>query len=235
MQAKPHAILFDAYGTLFDVYSVGQRAEHLFPGQGAALSRMWRDKQIEYTRLRSMAGQYKPFWDITVDALRYSGQALGLVMDQAAEQALMSEYAKLSAFPENLIALKRIKATGIPMAVHSNGNPQMIRAALQSAGMTSYFDDVLSADQVRKYKIDAAVYQLAVDHFRVPAGQMLFVSANGWDVCGATWFGFQTFWVNRLALPNEQLDITPTYVGHNLSDLAALVCKDLGGVSDLNR
>jgi 2-haloacid dehalogenase len=223
MQAKPHAILFDAYGTLFDVYSVGQRAEQLFPGQGAALSRLWRDKQIEYTRLRSMAGQYKPFWDVTIDALRYSGQALGLALDHAAEQVLMSEYAKLSAFSENLIALTRIKAAGIPMAVHSNGNPQMIQAALQSAGMTSFFDVVLSADQVRKYKIDAAVYQLAVDHFRVPAAQMLFVSSNGWDVCGAAWFGFQTFWVNRSALPHEQLDIAPTYVGHNLSDLAELV------------
>jgi 2-haloacid dehalogenase len=220
MPFHPKAILFDAYGTLFDVYSVSALAQELFPGKGEALARMWRDKQVEYTRLRSMAGQYKPFSEITAEALQFCGEALGLAMTPQASQALLGQYSRLAAFSENLAALKRIKAGGVKVAIHSNGNPEMLACAVSSAGMNGIFDAVLSAHSVGRYKVDPAVYQLAVDHFSLPAQDMLFVSSNGWDICGAAWFGFKTFWVNRAGAPAENLGVTPTFVGKNLTDVA---------------
>lgn len=224
MKFTPKAVCFDAYGTLFDVYSVGQLAETLFPGKGAALAQMWRDKQVEYTRLRSMSGHYKPFWEVTVDALKYCGAALGLELGEAQRDALMAQYARLSAFPENLQALQRMRESGLPLAILTNGNPEMIGQAVDSAGMSGLFSAVLSADQVRRYKVDERVYQLAPDFFGCPAGELLFVSSNGWDVCGATWFGFKTFWVNRLRAPAEALDVSPSFVGSSLAEVADLVC-----------
>lgn len=224
MKFKPKAVCFDAYGTLFDVYSVGQCAERLFPGKGESLARAWRDKQVEYTRLRSMAGRYKPFWEITVDALRFCAQALGLPLGAAEEQALMAQYARLSPFPENLQALQRLRAAGIRLAIHTNGNPEMIDQAVESAGMTGVFEVVLSADQVGRYKVDSRVYQLAPDYFGCEASDILFVSSNGWDICGAAWFGFKTFWVNRQAAPAEHLDIAAHYQGRVLTDVADLAC-----------
>lgn len=225
MNVRPIAICFDAYGTLFDVYSIGQKAEALFPGQGARLAAMWRDKQVEYTRLRSMAGQYLPFWDLTIDALRFCCQSLGLPLGPAQEEALMAQYARLSSFPENLQALQRMRAAGIRLAIHSNGNPEMIAKAVESAGMSGVFDVVLSAHEVRQYKVDAKVYQLAPDYFGCEAARLLFVSSNGWDVCGAAWFGFTTFWVNRAGAPREQLGMVPHYEGRSLADVADLVCS----------
>lgn len=224
MIPTPKAICFDAYGTLFDVHSVGQLAESLFPGKGKALSQLWRDKQVEYTRLRSMSGRYKPFWEITVDALNYCGAALGLDLGAAQRDALMAQYARLSAFPENLQALQRLQASGLPLAIHTNGNPEMIAQAVESAGMSGIFSTVLSADRVRRYKVDASVYQLAPDFFNCQASELLFVSSNGWDICGATWFGFKTLWVNRSGAPAECLDVMPSYIGSSLNDVVALVC-----------
>lgn len=224
MRSQPKAICFDAYGTLFDVYSVGRLAESLFPGKGSALAQMWRDKQVEYTRLRSMSGHYKPFWDITSDALRYCCEALGLVLGASQAQALMGQYARLSAFAENRDALQRMRSAGLPLAILTNGNPEMIGQAVESAGMSGLFATVLSADQVRRYKVDASVYQLATDFFACEPADVLFVSSNGWDVCGATWFGFTTFWVNRSNAPAEVLDVSPTHVGSSLAEVADLVC-----------
>ena len=226
MRPAPKAICFDAYGTLFDVYSVGQLAESYFPGRGSALAQMWRDKQVEYTRLRSMSGQYKPFWDITRDALKYCGAALGLDLSAAQSETLMGQYAHLSAFPENLQALQRLQASGLPLAILTNGNPDMIGQAVERAGMSKMFSAVLSADQVRRYKVDASVYQLATDYFDCAASELLFVSSNGWDVCGATWYGFKTFWVNRSKAPPEVLDVSPTVVGQSLTEVADLVCGE---------
>lgn len=224
MKFTPNAVLFDAYGTLLDVYSVGQMAEELFPGHGHALARLWRDKQVDYTRLRSMAGQYRPFRDVTQEALQFCCAMLGLPCSASQQEALMGAYARLSAFPENSAALARIRKAGIPVAIHTNGNPEMILQAIRSAGLEQWVDVVLSADAVKRYKVDPRVYQLAPDHFGSPAKDLLFVSSNGWDICGASWFGFTTFWVNRSGAPREQLGVTPTYAGTTLTEVADLVC-----------
>lgn len=217
------AVVFDAYGTLFDVYSVSHLAEQLFPGRGDALAALWRDKQIEYSRLRSMSGRYKPFWDLTADALRYSCARLGLEASAGEQKRLMDQYACLSAFPENLETLRALKAQGLPLAILSNGSPEMLEIAVKSAGMSGLFDHVLSAHAVQRFKTDAAVYQLAVDALHQPARQILFVSSNGWDAVGATWFGFTTCWINRSGQPPECLDTEPTATGRGLNDVLALV------------
>jgi 2-haloacid dehalogenase len=225
MKPLPSAICFDAYGTLFDVYSVGQCAEDLFPGMGSALARMWRDKQVEYTRLRSMGQRYETFWSITQDSLVYCGEALGLAMGKTEVNALMTQYASLSGFPEALETLKRLKAAGLKLAIHSNGDPDMLAKAVASSGMQGIFETVLSADTVKRYKIDASVYQLAPDYFGCAANDILFVSSNGWDICGASWFGFETFWVNRAGAPREQLGVIPNHEAQELSAVADLLCS----------
>ena len=215
----PRAVVFDAYGTLFDVYSVGLLAEQLFPGQGNALSLLWRDKQIEYTRLTSMGGRYRPFWDLTRAGLRYAALRLNLPLDDAAEAQLMNQYRHLSAFPENHDVLRELKARGVPCAILSNGDPEMLGVAVKSAGFEPFLDHVLSVDAVKRYKTDPAAYALGPQALGIPARQILFVSSNGWDAIGATWHGYTTLWVNRQNLPLEQLDTEPTRIGTSLRDV----------------
>ena len=217
----PEAVLFDAYGTLFDVYSVGLLAEQLYPGRGDALALLWRDKQIEYTRLASMSGHYRPFWDLTRAGLRYAVLRLGLQPDSASEDQLMNQYRHLSAFPENREVLEGLRQRGIRAGILSNGDPEMLAVALRSAGLADLIDPVLSADTVRRFKTDAAVYQLGPDALGLPARKILFVSSNGWDALGATWFGYTTLWINRAGLPPEQLDPAPTRTACNLRDVLA--------------
>jgi 2-haloacid dehalogenase len=217
------AVVFDAYGTLFDVYSVAARAEQLFPGHGEALSLLWREKQIDYARIRTMAGPageyYKPFWDITVDALRHAAARFGLALTAQAESQMMKEYTCLSAFPENLAVLRKLRQAGLPLGILSNGNPEMLDISIKSAGMAGMFDHVLSVDRVRQYKSAPAAYAMGPAAFALPAEQILFVSSNGWDACGATWFGYTTFWINRAGHPPERLDVTPSATGHDMNDL----------------
>ncbi|HYS67022.1 MAG TPA: haloacid dehalogenase type II [Paraburkholderia sp.] len=241
---SPKAVIFDAYGTLFDVHSVIAAAEQLFPGHGDALSQLWRQKQIEYTQLRTLAdpadtpgAHYRPFWDITLDALRFSARKLQLTLGRAAEKRLMDEYACLSAFPDAIPALRQLRdaasASSPPagaetgsragLAILSNGNPQMLDIALKSAGMTGLFDHVLSVDAVRAYKPSPAAYRLGTQAFGAQPREIVFVSSNGWDVAGATWFGFTTFWLNRQNAPTEELGVTPHGVGAGMNDLLAFL------------
>ena len=213
------AVVFDAYGTLFDVYSIGELAERLFPGQGAALATLWRDRQIEYTRLRTMSDRYKPFWDVTEDALVFSCRKLGLALDADKQAALMAQYAVLTPFPENLAVLQSLRQMALPLAILSNGNPPMLESVVEAAGMRLLFAHLLSADAVRKFKTAPEAYQLGPDRLGLPAADILFVSSNCWDVCGATWFGYQTFWVNRVDAPAEELDVLPQAQGRTLTDV----------------
>ncbi len=213
------AIAFDAYGTLFDVYSIGALAERLFPRRGAALAELWRAKQIEYTQLRTLCSVYKPFWEVTQDALVYACRKLGLDLSIDAQNALMGEYARLQAFPENLSVLQELQHMGLKLAILSNGNPQMLDSAVQAAGMGGLFHHILSVDAVKKYKTAPEAYQLAPDVFGLSPHNILFVSSNGWDVCGAAWFGYATFWVNRSGAPPEELGVGPDGSGRDMTAL----------------
>lgn len=220
--APIRAVVFDAYGTLFDVHSVAGLAEQLFPGSGDALSRLWRQKQLEYSWLRAMSGRYKPFQEITRDALRFAAGQLALSMRPEHEAGLMDQYASLPAFPENLSTLRALKAAGLPLGILSNGNREMIEASVRNAGMTGIFEHLLSSQDVETFKTTATIYALAPSAFGCPAREILFVSSNCWDAIGARWYGYTSFWINRTGAPLEQLDTQPDYMGNLLTDVLAV-------------
>ena len=216
------SVLFDAYGTLFDVYSVGLLAEQLFPGQGQALGLLWRDKQIEYTRLVTTSNDgahYQPFWDLTRAGLRYACKRLGLDLTAEREQRLMNQYRHLSAFPENREVLQALKARGIVTGILSNGDPAMLDVAVKSAGLDDLLDHVISVDGIRKYKTHPQAYALGPQATGLPVAQIVFVSCNSWDALAATWYGYQTLWINRYDLPFEELGTQPVQTGSNLRDV----------------
>lgn len=218
------AVVFDAYGTLFDVHSVASLAEQLFPGHGDALSQLWRQKQLEYSWLRAMSGRYKPFWDITRDALRFSAERLGVPLPAESEQRLMNQYSSLSAFPENLSALRALKAAGLPLAILSNGNREMIEVSVRSAGMTGLFDHLLSSQEVKTFKTVDRLYALAPEAFGCRPREILFVSSNCWDAVGARWYGYTSFWINRTGAPLDRLDTAPDHIGSLLGDVLTVAC-----------
>ena len=230
----PKAVLFDAFGTLLDVYSVGLKAEQLFPGQGARLAQVWRDKQIEYSRLVTTSdhgAHYIAFWELTQRALQYAIELIANNQEYirangqfdpkntvAAVPTLMNEYRHLSAFPENREVLLALKKQGIVTGILSNGDPAMLDVAVKSAGLQDVLDHVISVDSIRKYKTHPDAYALGSDATGLQPKQILFVSANGWDALAATWFGYRTLWVNRAGLPWETFDTQPTRVGTSLRD-----------------
>jgi 2-haloacid dehalogenase len=219
------AVVFDAYGTLFDVYSIQTLAEQFYPGQGAAISVMWRDKQIEYTRLitqsdphqASGSKYYLPFWEITRLALDYTLDRLKLDRSGSVVDDLMQQYAHLTPFPENLSVLKNLKKAGLTTAILSNGSPEMLESAVTGAGMQDLLHHVISVDVIRLFKTSPESYGLVQKYLPLEKQEILFVSSNAWDALGATWFGFTTLWVNRQGLPYETIGPKPTYTGRDLA------------------
>ena len=206
--ARPRALVFDAYGTLFDVHSVMDAARVITPDP-QALSLLWRQKQLEYTWLRSLMGRYEDFWVVTGQALRYAIRRLGITATEAQVETLMEAYLTLLPFPEVPGALRAL--AGTPLAILSNGSPRMLESAVRSSGLGAAFDHVLSVDAVGVYKPSPLVYDLAVRAFGLPASEILFVSSNAWDVAGAGAYGFMTCWCNRTNMPADELDVTPDY------------------------
>jgi 2-haloacid dehalogenase len=214
------SIAFDAYGTLFDVYSVSSLAEELFPGNGAQLATIWRDKQIEYTRLRTLCDKYADFWQVTGDALDYACATLGIEPTPSSRGRLMGQYAELSAFPENAAQLRRLKDAGITLSILSNGTPWMLDQAVKASGLEGYFEHILSVDAVKRFKTAPEAYQMGPDALGCHTKEILFVSSNCWDICGATWFGYRTIWLNRYGLPLERLGVEPHQIGTSLEEVA---------------
>jgi 2-haloacid dehalogenase len=220
------AILFDAYGTILDVYSIADLADSIFPGRGAELAANWRDKQMEYTRLRTLCDRYTDFWNVTKDALEYSCEQLRLDPSQAHLGKLMHGYAELRSYAENIEALARMRSAGLPLGILSNGTPTMLKTALDASGLSQFFAHVISVDQVKKYKTAPEAYQLGPEMFRAAVGDLMFVSSNGWDVCGATWFGYRTFWLNRASRPAERLGVSPHATGRTMQEVATYAIKN---------
>lgn len=208
--------VFDAYGTLFDVHSVVEAGRSLTADPGA-LSMLWRQKQLEYTWLRSLMGRYEDFWAVTEAALRYAVQRLGLPATEAQLAALMDAYLSLASFPEVRDALTRLGPR--PRAILSNGAPGMLQAAVRSSGLEPLLDHVISVDSVRIYKPAPAVYALGPRTLGVAADELVFVSSNAWDVAGAKAFGYRVAWCNRLGAPEEQLGVRADWVITTLADL----------------
>jgi 2-haloacid dehalogenase len=218
-------IVCDAYGTLFDVYAIEAQLESRFPGKGRAIALRWRDKQIEYSRLRTMSGRYAGFWSVTVDALDYACEYERVALDGETRSRLLAQYERLPAHPEVPSALRALVARGLPLAVLSNANIAMLEAALIAAGLRPLFAHVLSVESVRKFKTAPEAYQLGPDAFGRPANELLFVSSNGWDAAGAAWFGYPAYWINRAGAPMERLDARPIATGRTMTDLVAFLSK----------
>lgn len=223
MAADPKALVFDAYGTLFDVHCVTRLADSLFAGRGAALSQAWRSKQLEYTWLRSLMGRYDDFNAVTADALDWALDSLGLAAGPGERSALMQAYRSLATFPEVRGALERLGGRR-PLAILSNGHPDMLDAVVDHNELRVFFGDrVFSVHEAGVFKPDPRVYALACAGLELPAESIGFVSSNGWDAAGARSFGFTAWWVNRVKAPLERLGSPPDAAVDDLAGLARLL------------
>jgi 2-haloacid dehalogenase len=209
------ALVFDAYGTLFDVHSVARRCEGFWPGKGALLSQMWRAKQLEYTWQRSLMRRYRPFSHVTREALAFSCEALDLSLNEIQMEALMGEYLMLSPYPDVAGFLKNLKTQ--QRAILSNGSPDMLEPLVANSGLR--FDAVLSVDELKIYKPAPEVYELAVRKLQTRKEEIGFVSSNCWDALGARSFGFTAYWINRGGMPLDRLGFAPDKTVKNLTEL----------------
>ena len=222
------ALVFDAYGTLFDVHTVAAVAERFFPGRGDALARSWRRKQLEYTWLQSLmlsaTQRREDFAALTAHALDHAVDGLGLVVQPAQRHRLLDAYLDLSPFPEAVGALAALAP--LPRLILSNGTRAMLEPLAASTGLALHLDAILSADSAGIYKPSPRVYQLAVDHLKLAPQRIGFVSSNGWDVAGAKAFGFTALWVNRDGAPLERHAPRPDAVITSLEELPVLLGLD---------
>jgi 2-haloacid dehalogenase len=209
------AVLFDAYGTLFDVHSVVQRCDSFWPGKGVPLSQLWRTKQLEYTWQRSLMRRYVPFSTVTREALAFACEALGLELSVVQMEALMSEYFALRCYPDVAGALERL--AGLRLGVFSNGSPDMLEPLVKHSGLR--FDAVLSVDEVKVFKPAPETYERAAERMQLPKERIGFVSSNGWDALGAKSFGFTVWWINRQGAPVDRLGLRPDAVLKSLGEL----------------
>ena len=194
--------VFDAYGTLLDVHAAIARHRAAAGPDAERLSEIWRIKQLEYSWTLTLAGRYVDFWTLTERALDFALARVPTV-DKALKPQLLAAYQTLDAYPDARPILDELKSRGSSTAILSNGTPAMLLSAIAAAKLEPLLDAVLSVDQLRIYKPRREVYQLACDFFRVTPGEIIFISANRWDVMGAQAFGFRTLWINRTGVPDE--------------------------------
>jgi 2-haloacid dehalogenase len=214
----PGVFAFDAYGTLFDVHAAVRRHAGAVGADAAALSDLWRSKQLEYSWVRSLMNRHRDFAVLTADALDFALARFPSV-DRNVRGPLLDAYRTLDAYPEVRDVLARLKGSGYRLAILSNGNPTMLAAAVASAGIGAYLDAVLSIEDAGIFKTDPRTYRLVTDRFGVPRDAISFQSSNRWDVAGATAFGFRTVWVNRAKAPDEYRDLPPGRTVASLTEL----------------
>jgi 2-haloacid dehalogenase len=191
---------------------------------------MWRDRQIEYTRLVTMSDPtpsgskyYLPFWDLTILSLRYVCKRMGLNLTSQYEKRLMDQYSKLTGFEDSLSVLKTIKEKGLSTAILSNGSKEMLSTVVDSNGLTPYLDKVVTVEDVRLFKTAPQAYELLLKAFPVKKAEILFVSSNAWDALAAKWYGFDVFWVNRLGHPFEEIGEKPNFEGASLTHVLDVI------------
>ena len=214
--------VFDAYGTLFDVHSAVGRLRARIGPQADRLSDLWRNKQLEYSWVRSLMGAYRNFEDITADALDFAASRCGGISPDLRAD-LLDAYRVLDAYADVRPALEALRRKGAKTAVLSNGTPAMLADAVKAAGLADCLDAILSVDALRTYKTAPAVYQMACDHFGVGAQAISFQSSNNWDIAGAKRFGFRPVWINRTGQPAEYVDCAPAAVLKSLDGIATVV------------
>jgi 2-haloacid dehalogenase len=218
------ALAFDAYGTLFDVFSVTALCEQLFPGKGNQLAQTWRVKQLQYSLLRTTMGRHRDFWGLTEDGLVWASKNLKLDLTADKKKQLMDAYLSLAAFPDVKPGLEALKKHGLRLAILSNGEPRMLEAAAKSAGIRDLLDEVVSVEEVKVFKASPRVYNLASERLKVTNPELGFVSANNWDAVGAVSAGLRTFWIQRATeeVP-EELGFQADTIVKALTELAPLL------------
>ena len=216
------ACVFDAYGTLFDVHSAVGKHKQRLGKRGHEVSAMWRTKQLEYTWLRSLMGDYVDFWQVTSDALEYALDSHD-INDKILHEALMQAYLGLSAYDEVPGVLEALKQAGYKTAILSNGEPSMLASAVNGAGIDSLIDESLSVHSLKIFKPDPRIYQLVTDHFNLRPEEVIFQSSNAWDAAGAAYFGFKVLWVNRFDQRAERLPGTPDFESRDLNRLLEIL------------
>ncbi len=217
------ACVFDAYGTLFDFSSAASGCKDELGEQTSALTTLWRDKQLQYTWLRSLQGRHADFWQVTGDALDYALETLGIAKP-ALRQRLMDLYLTLRPFPEVPDVLRRLQGAGVKTAILSNGTPAMLAAAVASAGIGNLLDAVISVEDVGVFKPHPHVYQLACDRLGIGAENIAFASSNAWDAYAASAFGMRVIWCNRYGQRPERLPGQPDHEVRSLTELPVLIC-----------
>jgi len=212
------AILFDAYGTLYDVYSVMKKCNELYPGKGKQISQIWRQKQLDYVWIRSLMDTYADFWSITKEALCYSLEELELQYNEEIVEEILNEYLNLSLYPEVIEALN----TFCPrkLVILSNGTLQMLNELAKNTSLDEHLDGIISVDDFKVYKPKPDAYRLAAKRLGFDKEEILFISSNGWDVAGSKSFGFTVGWLNRFGKPVDRLGIKPDFIASNLKELA---------------
>ncbi|MGA9288394.1 MAG: haloacid dehalogenase type II [Anaerobacillus sp.] len=213
------SFVFDAYGTLFDVFSVKEKCEELFPSKGDQISQTWREKQLEYSYLRQMMGKYRPFSDVTRDALRYAVEDAGAKLSHSNEEQLLAAYKKLNVYNEVPHVLKDLKDEGMTLAIFSNGSHDMLDPLVEHSPLAEYLDHIISADDIKQFKPTPASYTHALDSLELKREEILFMSSNGWDISGAKNFGFKTAWINRNEKPVEHLALEPDNIYSDLKGI----------------
>jgi 2-haloacid dehalogenase len=215
---NPRAYLFDAYGTLFDVYSVAQPLLAALPCEPRRFLQLWRQKQLEYTWLKTLMERYADFWHVTEAALLATARELSIELTGQHRQQLMEAYLFTPSFDDAKPTLKALGPS--PRAILSNGTPAMLNAAVQNSGMESFFTEIISVERVSVYKPSPRVYALGPELLQIPADEILFVSSNWWDAAGAKAFGYRVCWCNRAGSPPEDLGFAPDIIIRSLTQLA---------------
>ena len=217
--ANTHAAyVFDAYGTLFDVHAAVRHHSASIGPEGQRLSEIWRNKQLEYSWVRGLMGEYRDFWKLSEEALDC---ALALVpeVDRAHRDSLLEAYWKLDCYPEVPIVLKALKDRGAKVAILSNGSPAMLESAVRNAALEGVLDDIFSVDELRSFKTAPEVYELVTTAYRLYPESVSFQSSNRWDIAGGKSFGFRAVWINRSNAPDEYVDLAPDMVLPDLQQL----------------
>ena len=214
------AIVFDAYGTLFDVNSAAEKSKDKIGNKWENFANFWRTTQLEYTWLRSLMKKHKNFWQITEDSLDKSMETFQI--DKSLRNDLLSLYKELSTYPEVKNVLENLKKKSFKLAILSNGTPELLNHLVKSSDLENLFDDIFSVEEVKIYKPDPKVYDIPVNKYKVSKGEITFLSANTWDVSGAGNYGYNSIWVNRNNSVFDKLDYKPKNEVKNLKQLLDL-------------
>ena len=225
--SRVSAAVFDAYGTLFDVHTAASKMREAIGPDADRLSQVWRQKQLEYTWLRTLMQRHADFWQVTCDALDYALDVVG-ISDASLRDRLLASYRTLDTYPEVATALSALREGQIRTGILSNGSPSMLADAVANAGIGPHLDAVLSVEAVGLFKPAPAVYEMATDRFQLEPNQIAFMTSNAWDAAGAASFGLHVVWINRFDQPPERLSAMPSDELKDLAALPELLLSDVG-------